>query len=63
MRGTGKGEFPETPFLQDPESHMSIRTPEFNRKQSSLNEQILLFILKEKEEKLEKKKIERLISL
>lgn len=42
---------------------MSIRTPEFNRKQSSLNEQILLFILKEKEEKLEKKKIERLISL
>lgn len=42
---------------------MSIRTPEFNRKQSSLNEQILLFILIEKEEKLEKKKIERLISL
>lgn len=35
---------------------MSIRTPEFNRKQSSLNEQILLFILIEKEEKLGKKK-------
>lgn len=43
---------------------MSIRTPEFNRKRSSLKEQILLFILIEKEEKLKKKKkIERLISL
>lgn len=42
---------------------MPIRIPELNRKQTSLNEQILLFILIEKGGKLEKKKIERLISL
>lgn len=57
-RGTGGGNYLkalETPVLQQSEPHMSMRTPEFNRKQSSLNELILLFILIEKEEKLGKK--------
>lgn len=58
--GLGEGNYLkalETAVLQQSEPHMPIRIPELNRKQTSLNEQILLFILIEKGGKLEKKRL------